>query len=94
MSGEDLVNIGPVALLQDLAAQAALGNASVERNGHHYFRGLSVFPPSISEAMLARHGDLYTPARRLRPAGCAGRRIAAGLGERRAVRRRGGPPDA
>jgi hypothetical protein len=60
MSGEDLVNIGPVALLQDLAAQAALGNATVERNGHHYFRGLSVFPSSISEAMLARHGDLYT----------------------------------
>ena len=60
MSGEDLVNIGPVALLQDLAVQAALGNASVERNGHHYFRGLSVFPPSISEAMLAQHGDLYT----------------------------------
>ncbi len=61
MSGEDLVNIGPVALLQDLAAQAALGNATVERNGHHYFRGLSVFPPSISEVMLAKHGDLYTP---------------------------------
>lgn len=61
MSGEDLVNIGPVALLQDLAAQAALGNATVERNGHHYFRGLSVFPKSISEAMLASHGDLYTP---------------------------------
>jgi len=60
MSGEDLVNIGPVALLQDLAAHAALGNASVERNGHHYFRGLSVFPPSISEAMLTKHGDLYT----------------------------------
>jgi hypothetical protein len=60
MSGEDLVNIGPVALLQDLAVQAALGNISVERNGHHYFRGLSVFPPSISEAMLAQHGDLYT----------------------------------
>ena len=61
MSGEDLVNIGPVALLQDLAAQAALGNASVERNGHHYFRGLSIFPKSISDAMLAHHGDLYTP---------------------------------
>ena len=60
MSGEDLVNIGPVALLQDLAAQAALGNASVERNGHHYFRGLSVFPRAISDAMLASHGDLYT----------------------------------
>ncbi|MBI4623743.1 MAG: hypothetical protein HY736_11080 [Verrucomicrobia bacterium] len=60
MSGEDLVNIGPVALLQDLAAQAALGNLTVERNGHHYFRGLSPFPAAISAAMLARHGDLYT----------------------------------
>jgi hypothetical protein len=60
MSGEDLVNIGPVALLQDLAAQAALGNATVERNGHHYFRGMSFFPAAISDAMLARHGDLYT----------------------------------
>lgn len=61
MSGEDLVNIGPVALLQDLAAQAVLGNATVERNGHHYYRGLSAFPSSINEAMLAHHGDLYTP---------------------------------
>ena len=60
MSGEDLVNIGPVALLQDLAAQAAMGNATVERNGHHYFRGLSVFPSSISDTMLTSHGDLYT----------------------------------
>src|SRR4029453_1219447 len=60
MSGEDLVNIGPVALLQDLAAQAAMGNATVERNGHHYFRGLSVFPPEISDALLQSHGDLYT----------------------------------
>ena len=60
MSGEDLVNIGPVALLQDLAVQAALGNASVERNGHHYFNGLTPFPQQISQLMLAQHGDLYT----------------------------------
>jgi hypothetical protein len=60
MSGEDLVNIGPVALLQDLAAQAALGNTSVERNGHHYFNGLTPFPKPISRLMLAQHGDLYT----------------------------------
>ena len=60
MSGEDLVNIGPVALLQDLAAQAALGNTSVERNGHHYFNGLTPFPPEISQLMLQQHGDLYT----------------------------------
>ncbi len=61
MSGEDLVNIGPVALLQDLAAQAALGNTTVERNGHHYFRGLSAFPRAINSAVLAQNGDLYTP---------------------------------
>lgn len=60
MSGEDLVNMGPVALLQDLAAQAALGNATVERNGHHYYHGLSAFPKSLSQSMLKQHGDLYT----------------------------------
>ncbi len=61
MSGEDLVNIGPVALLQDLAAQAVMGNSTVERNGHHYFCGLTPFAPSISRAMLDHHADLYTP---------------------------------
>lgn len=60
MSGEDLSNIGPVALLQDLAVQAALGNASVERNGHHYFAGLSFWPADLQAAMIAHHGDLYT----------------------------------
>lgn len=60
MSGEDLVNIGPVALQQDLAAQAALGNDTVERNGHHYFRGLSAFPSAVNAAMLGHHSDLYT----------------------------------
>jgi len=59
MSGEDLTNIGPVALPQDLAVQAALGNESVERNGHHYFRGLSFWPESIQKEALADHGDLY-----------------------------------
>jgi hypothetical protein len=60
MSGEDLVNIGPVALQQDLAVQAALGNTTVERNGHHYFCGLSAFPSAVNTAMFAHHGDLYT----------------------------------
>ncbi|HCK51670.1 MAG TPA: hypothetical protein DIC23_00540, partial [Planctomycetaceae bacterium] len=36
MSGEDLANIGPVALLQDLAVASSLGITSIERNGHHY----------------------------------------------------------
>lgn len=64
MSGEDLCGVGPVAVVQDLAVQAALGNASVERNGHHYVAGLSPFPAPMREAMLAAHPDLYkrTPA--------------------------------
>ena len=59
MSAEDLTTIGPVSLLQDLAVQAALGNKSVERNGHHYFRGLSFWPELIQRQMLEQHGDLY-----------------------------------
>lgn len=59
MSGEDLANVGPIALLQDLAAQALLGNASVERNGHHYFTGLSMFPADSQQSVLEHHADLY-----------------------------------
>ncbi|MDQ3624280.1 MAG: hypothetical protein M3463_17620 [Verrucomicrobiota bacterium] len=60
MSAEDLTNVGPVALLQDLAAVAALGIPHVERNGHHYFAGLSEFPAPMQRDVLAAHGDLYT----------------------------------
>jgi hypothetical protein len=59
LSGEDLTNLGPVALLQDLAVAATLGITHVERNGHHYFRGLSEFPESVQRDILALHGDLY-----------------------------------
>lgn len=62
-SGEDLSNIGPVALLQDLAVQAILGITSVERNGHHYFAGLSPWPAAVQEAVLAAHPDLYRRSR-------------------------------
>ena len=63
MSAEDLVNIGPVALLQDLAIVAKLGISHVERNGHHYCRGLSMFPQDIQERVLQTHPDLYRPHR-------------------------------
>jgi L-alanine-DL-glutamate epimerase-like enolase superfamily enzyme len=59
MSGEDLCNIGPIALLQDLAVCAALGIESVERNGHHYHPGLSQLPKSMQDATLQHHPDLY-----------------------------------
>ena len=61
-SGEDLTNLGPVALTQDLAAAAALGITSIERNGHHYFAGLSQFPPALQAHALEHHGDLFVRA--------------------------------
>jgi len=74
MSGEDLANVGPVAVTQDLAVQAALGNASVERNGHHYFAGLSAWPEHVRAAMAEAHSDLYGGPLRLCPL-----RIDAGM---------------
>ena len=59
ISGEDLSNIGPVALMQDTAVVASLGIAHAERNGHHYFRGLSMLPDDLQAAVLGAHGDLY-----------------------------------
>lgn len=59
LSGEDLCNVGPLSTLQDLAAQAALGVTSVERNGHHYFTGLEQFPRALQRHAIEQHPDLY-----------------------------------
>lgn len=59
ISGEDLANVGPVALLQDLAVMATLGIRHVERNGHHYFSGLRMLPRQLQEQVLTFHPDLY-----------------------------------
>lgn len=59
MSGEDLTNVGPVALLQDLAVLGSLGIPHAERNGHHYFTGLSMHEQAVQEAVVTQHGDLY-----------------------------------
>ena len=61
ISGEDLCNLGPVALLEDLAVLATLGIEHAERNGHHYFAGLSMLPEDVQAQMLAAHADLYRP---------------------------------
>jgi hypothetical protein len=61
-SGEDLANVGPVALLQDLAAVATLNLSHVERNGHHYFPGLAMLPEDVQATTLRDHGDLYRAA--------------------------------
>jgi len=60
MSGEDLSNVAPVAMPQDLVAQASFGITSVERNGHHYFAGLAQFPAALQQLMLGQHPDLFT----------------------------------
>jgi hypothetical protein len=59
LTGEDLCTLGPIALQQDLAMMALLGVDHVERNGHHYYRGLSMFPPGWQELARASHAGLY-----------------------------------
>jgi hypothetical protein len=63
VTAEDLTTIGPVALLQDLALVSTLGLEHVERNGHHYFAGLSMFPVDVQEEVLRHHPDLYRKGR-------------------------------
>jgi hypothetical protein len=59
LSGEDLSNIGPVSLPQDLAVMATLGVTHVERNGQHYFHGLSYLPADQQATCVAAQPDLY-----------------------------------
>lgn len=59
LSSEDLCNVGPIALPQDLCVAASLGIPHVERNGHHYFRGLSVWPDDLQEEIARAQRDLY-----------------------------------
>jgi len=60
LSSEDLANVGPVALTQDLAVLATLGVFHSERNGHHYFAGLSMFPADVQKQITTHHGSLYS----------------------------------
>jgi hypothetical protein len=59
LSAEDLSNVPVVALQADLAAVALLGISQVERNGHHYFRGLGHLGKAEKAQALERHADLY-----------------------------------
>lgn len=59
VSGEDLSTVPPVSLLQDLAVMANLGIEHIERNGYHYFRGLSMLNPQMQERLLSAHPDLF-----------------------------------
>ncbi len=62
LSAEDLVNVGPLALIQDLAVVACLGISHVERNGHHFFAGLSQFPADEQIRVQQTFPSLYSTA--------------------------------
>lgn len=59
MSGEDLTNVPVVPLQHDLATVRALGLGHVEKNGHHYVRGLAHCSPRERAAATRLHDDLY-----------------------------------
>ncbi|MDX1541588.1 MAG: mandelate racemase, partial [Geminicoccaceae bacterium] len=59
LSAEDLTNLAVVPLQADLASVALLDIGHVERNGHHYFRGLGHLTEAEKAAALEAHPDLY-----------------------------------
>lgn len=59
LSGEDLASVGPIAMLQDLCVASMLGITHVERNGHHYFRGLSMYDARVQADVLRAHEGFY-----------------------------------
>ncbi len=59
MSAEDLTTQAGVSVQQDLALVSLIGCTHVERNGHHYVRGMADLPEPEQRAFLAAHPDLY-----------------------------------
>ena len=44
---------------RDLLVANILGIEHLERNGHHYFKGLSMYSQAVQAAVLKAHNDLY-----------------------------------
>ena len=59
ITGEDLMNLPLVPLHQDLVHISALGINNIERNGHHYVRGLDHLSPYERKNCLDENADLY-----------------------------------
>lgn len=59
VTAEDLTNVPVFALHQDTCLVAALGLPHVERNGHHYVRGLEFLAAGERETALAEFPSLY-----------------------------------
>lgn len=61
ITGEDLMNTTVVPVQQDLATGAMLGLRHMERNGHHYVRGLDHLSPAERAGCFEHHASLYEP---------------------------------
>ncbi|MCC7495519.1 MAG: hypothetical protein IT204_24425 [Fimbriimonadaceae bacterium] len=61
LTGEDLMNTAVVPVQQDLCTAMSLGLSHVERNGHHYVRGLDHLSPDETASCLRDHASLYEP---------------------------------
>lgn len=59
ISGEDLTCQAGLGVQQDLALVSLLGITHVERNGHHYARGMSAAPTVEQQEFATAHPDLY-----------------------------------
>jgi hypothetical protein len=59
MTAEDLTTLSVIPLLQDLATARAFGITRVERNGHHYVKGLAHCSPRERKQATRLHRDLY-----------------------------------
>jgi enolase-like protein len=59
MTAEDLTTLPVLPLQQDLATVRALGITHVERNGHHYVKGLSHCSRRERQQATRLHRDLY-----------------------------------
>jgi hypothetical protein len=60
MSGEDLTTQAGLAVQQDLALVNLLGLTHLERNGHHYVRGMADLSETEQRDFLNTHSDLYS----------------------------------
>jgi hypothetical protein len=59
VSGEDMMNMPVAPLHVDLVVMAAMGVEHIERNGHHFNRGLDHCTPKERAALLKAHPSLY-----------------------------------
>ena len=90
LSAEDLSITGPIALAHDLAVIAELGIIHAERNGHHYFRGLSAWPGTVQASLLLKYPDVYFS----HPRGFVAVKVERGVISIRSIKQGfGGEPD-